>query len=140
MDKYVGERASEYDPRAVSDAAATDTGSETLVQQHFKEEVDVNTIVRRYGITAGTPFGPDGGMYGDFTGITDYESAVALVRDTEARFMRLPAEARERFGNNPGQLVAFAQASSPEEFEAALAPPVPPVPPVAAVAAVDPPA
>lgn len=122
-----------YNAKDVSDANSYDTGRETLVQQHFADEVDINTIVRRFGITAGMPFGRDAGMYGDFTGITDFESAVALVDDAEQRFMRLPADLRERFNNNPGELVAFAQRSTQEEFDAAFAPvPVAPavVPPV----------
>lgn len=123
MRRYVGADASDYDPKEVSEDVSVDTGSESLVQQHFKDEVDINTIVRRYGITAGMPFGPDGGMYGDFTGIVDYESALELVKDTQSRFMRLPAEMREKFGNNPGALVRFAQENTPEEFEAAFRPP-----------------
>lgn len=124
-----------YDWREVSNETAIDTGSETLVQQQFKDEVDINTVVRRYGITAGMPFGPDGGMYGDFSGIVDYESAMALIKDTDARFMRIPAELREKFNNNPGMLVRFAQNSSAEEFEAFFRPmePGPVIPVVAPV-------
>lgn len=122
-----------YDAKEVSDEVSVYTGDKSLVQQHFKDEVDVNTIVRRFGITAGMPFGPDGGMYGDFTGIVDYESAVALIKDTESRFMRIPAELREKFNNNPGMLVRFAQDSSAEEFEAFFRPAEPgPVVPVVA--------
>lgn len=124
--------------KEVSDDSRVDTGSESMVQQHFKDEVDINTVVRRYGITAGMPFGPDGGMYGDFTGIVDYDSAVALIKDTEDRFHRIPAEIREKFNNNPGLLVKFAQDSTAEEFEAFFEPMVPgPVIPV--VGAVVPP-
>lgn len=115
-----------YDWKEVSEEVAVYTGDKSLVQQHLKDEVDINTIVRRYGITAGMPFGPDGGMYGDFTGITDFQSAVDLVKDTETRFMRLPAELREKFRNDPGALVQFAQNSSPEEFDAIFANPGPP--------------
>lgn len=115
-----------YDWKEVSEEVAVYTGDKSLVQQHFKDEMDINTIVRRYGITAGMPFGRDGGMYGDFTGITDFQSAVDLVRDTEIRFMRLPAEVREKFRNNPGEMVRFAQSSSPEDFEAIFNKPGPP--------------
>lgn len=126
-----------YEWKEVSDVTSVDTGQTTLVQQHFKDEVDINTIVRRYGITAGLPFGPDGGMYGDFTGITDFDSAVALIKDTEDRFMRIPAELREKFNNNPGMLVRFAQDSTAEEFDAFFKPvqPGPVVPVVAPVVA-----
>lgn len=113
-----------YDWKQASVDAAVDTGTETPVQQQFKEEMDINTIVRRFGITAELPFGPAGGMYGDFTDIVDYDSAVALVKQTDAQFMSLPAEVRERFMNDPATLVRFAQAATPEEFEAAFRPPV----------------
>jgi len=105
-----------YDWKDVSDENTVDTGTETYVQQQFQEEVDINTIVRRFGITGALPFGPGSAMYGDFTGITDFESAMELVKSTQERFMALPAELREKFGNNPGKLVKFAQESSEEEF------------------------
>lgn len=115
-----------YDWKEVSDETAIDTGPETLVQQSFKDEVDINTITRRFGITATMPFGRDGGMYGDFSGITDFDSAVALVKDTERRFHTLPADLREKFRNNPTNLVRFAQNSTAEEFNAIFNKPGPP--------------
>lgn len=124
----------DYDWAEVSDEYAKNTGSESLVQQHFKDEVDINSIVRRYGITAGMPVRADGAMYGDFTGISDYESAVALVESTRDRFMRLPAELREKFGNSPGALVQFAQNSTEEEFDAVFKPVSPEVNAVVAAA------
>lgn len=105
-------------PKEVSDATGMDTGPESMVQEQFRDEVDINAIVRRYGIATGVPVPSAGAMYGDFTGITDFESAVDLVKNTEGRFMALPAEVREKFLNNPGNLVRFASESTPEEFEA----------------------
>lgn len=123
MDKYTGVRAQYYDPKAESDAAAVDTGTDSFVQQSFKDEVDVNTIARRFGITGAMAFGTSAQpMYGDFTGISDFDSAVAMVEDARSRFMRLPAEVREEFGNNPGNLVRFANEASPEEFAEFFAP------------------
>jgi len=122
VDKLTGTRAQFYDPRAESDAVAVDTGSETLVQQSFKEEVDVNTIARRFGVTSSMALGPGKPMYGDFTGITDFDSAVALVDGARKRFGKLPAELREEFGNDPANLVRFASSSTPEEFEEFFAP------------------
>lgn len=119
----------EYDWKEVSNETALETGSDTLVQQSFKEEVDINTIVRRFGITGNMPFGRDGGMYGDFTGITDFQSAVDLVNDTQTRFMTLPAQLREKFSNDPAAIVRFAQSSSKEEFDALFNNPGPPAQP-----------
>lgn len=131
MRMYVGKAAADYDPREVSRDNVHDTGPESIVQQHLRDEVDINTIVRRFGITGSMPFGAAQPMYADFTGITDYESAVALVRNVDQRFAHLPAELREKFRNNPGELVKFAATVDEAEFVAAttLEPVVPPVPP-----------
>lgn len=133
----VGERrpvsVGAYDSGAVSDAVAVHTGDVSLVQQHFQDEVDVNTIVRRFGLTREMPFGSSQGVYGDFTGISDYESALERVRGAQDRFMTLPPEVRERFGNDPALLVRAASELSEEEFVARLkveqTPPVGGVPP-----------
>lgn len=109
-----------YDWKLVSQQAQTDPGEGSLVQQHLKEEADINTIVRRFGITGQMPFGPTGGMYGDFTGFpTDYLAALEVVDRADAAFMSLPAEVRERFHNNPAELVEFANSRSYEDFVAA---------------------
>lgn len=100
---------------------------ESVTQQSFKEEVDVNTIVRRFGMNAGIPKGVAEGVYGDFTGISSYEDAVAQIDRAHSGFMRLPPEVRERFANDPGRLVQFAGSASLEEFKAVFdAPPVAP--------------
>lgn len=105
-----------------------DTGEDTLVQQHMRDEVDVNTIVRRFGVTGAMPFGREAGVYGDFTEIQDFDGAVAKVEGARSRFMTLPAEVRERFDNDPGKMIAFAQSVSEEQFRDELgrfaAPPV----------------
>lgn len=98
-----------YDARIVSDATAMNTGRETIVQQQFATEVDINTIVRRFGVTGERPSGDLSGVYGDFTGVNDYESAVAAVERAQKGFMALPAAVRERFRNDPGRLIDYAK-------------------------------
>lgn len=110
-----------------------DTGRESIVQQHFADEQDINTIMRRFGVTGQMPqFLPEG-MYGDFTGIEDYESAVARIERADNAFMALPAEVRERFGNDPGALMRAAAVSDEDSFGKLIfpdvIPPAKPVPP-----------
>lgn len=127
-----------YDWKEQSLATESPGGGESLVQQHLAEEVDINTIVRRYGITADMPFGTAQGVYGDFSGVTDYYEAAELIAFTDRQFMMLPAEVRAKFENDPQKMVEAVQGLSQEEFEAAYFPaPVPsspapgaPVPPV----------
>lgn len=106
--------------REVQLETAIDTGTRTVVQQHFQDEVDVNTIVRRFGLTREMPAGVAGGVYGDFTDISDYDSALARIRRADEGFMTLPPEVRERFGNDPSLLVRAASELSEAEFVEAL--------------------
>lgn len=106
----------QYDAKEVSEGTSTHTGSETMVQQHLKHEVDVNTIVKRFAQTGEMPFSAREGVYGDFTGITDYESARARVEQADSSFMLLPAEVRERFQNSPAELLKYMNSVTFEEF------------------------
>jgi len=45
--------------------------------------------------------------YGDFTGISDYHSALNQITAAQQGFMQLPAELRSRFDNDPGKLLEF---------------------------------
>lgn len=118
----------QYDAKMVSDMTSLDSGTEVITQQHFKDEVDINTIVRRFGLMD-LPQWNNGGVYGDFTGIVDFDSALAKIKSTEEAFMRLPAELRDKFDNDPAELVRYAQSVTEPEFDAFVAPPVPPVQP-----------
>lgn len=104
-----------YDANALSLKSALVTGSETLTQQQYKNDADINTIVKRFSMVpqAGPPVLGEG-VYGDFTGITDYHSALERVQRAEADFMRLPPDIRERFNNDAAQFMDFA-ATAPEE-------------------------
>lgn len=121
-----------YSARAVSDSLAVDTGSESPVQQQFKDEVDVNTIVRRFGITREMPSGRSGGVYGDFSGITDFESATAAVQRARDGFMALSPEVRERFGNDPGEYLEYVSSLTDAELGPDVGGPAPVVEPVVA--------
>jgi len=120
-----------FDPREHSRETALRTGSESRVQQHLKDEVDVNTIVRRFGLTGGAPAPSAAGVYGDFTGIEDYESALGVIERARERFEALPPEVRQRF-HSPGELLEVVGELSQEEFEAEYMPPAPPVVPAPA--------
>lgn len=81
----------------------------SLTEQHHKDDCDVNIILNRYmktGVLSHTSSTPP--VYGDFTGTpTDYASAVKLLQDAKERFASLPSAIRERFGNDPLQLLQF---------------------------------
>ncbi|QXP08093.1 MAG: internal scaffolding protein [Arizlama microvirus] len=81
-------------------------------KQSFKAECDINRIMKRFKKTAGAEFldmcdSPSGGVYGDFTGISDYQSALAQVKQAEASFEALPWQLRKRFDHDPGAFLDF---------------------------------
>lgn len=105
-------------------------------QQHFKDECDINVIVRRH-LENGDPgrFTKAGvGTYGDFYSAPDFQEAQEVLLESQAQFDALPARVRDRFFNSPARLLEFvADKANIEEArrlgllkeEAAAAPPAP---------------
>lgn len=98
-----------YDVNEVSHLTGLMCTSQTLAVQSQKEEADINTILRKFGVTGQLPQNIRMPQYGDFTGIGDYQSALAAVKQAEQNFMMLPAELRERFNHNPQEFVEFCE-------------------------------
>lgn len=97
-----------YDVDAVSDLTGLECKDPSLAQQHMKDETDINNIVAQYGVTGQLPEAPVRvPTYGDFTGTNDYRQALDMVLAADDAFMALPAHVRERFNNDPAELVDF---------------------------------
>jgi len=96
-----------YDPDAASTESGLHCEDASLAQQHFKDECDINNILRQFNITGLLPEAPLSPRYGDFTGIGDYHTALNQVIAAEDEFMRLPADLRARFDNDPAKLIDF---------------------------------
>lgn len=95
-----------YDRDAVSDETGQANVEPSLAQQSFEEECNINTIVERFGLTGQLPE-PLSPSYGDFSGVSDFQTAMNAVADAQAGFMTLPGELRARFGNDPSRLISF---------------------------------
>lgn len=85
----------------------SDSPSRTVQSQ--REEADINVILRRFNVTGQLPTVKMPPMYGDFTGVSDYRSALDLVRAADDSFMSMSPDVRTQFGNNPALFVAFCQ-------------------------------
>ena len=96
-----------YDTNAATNESALACEEPTLAQQHFKDECDINNILRQFNITGLLPESPLSPRYGDFSGISDYHTALNRVIAAEDEFMALPANIRARFDNDPAQLINF---------------------------------
>ena len=100
-----------YDTDAASNESGLHCEDASLAQQHFKDECDINNILRQFNITGLLPEHTLSPRYGDFSGITDYHSALNQVIAAEDEFMNLPADLRARFQNDPAQLIEFLENS-----------------------------
>lgn len=101
-----------YDADAVSNETGLACKDESKAIQSQKDEADINTIVRNFGITGKLPENVRAPVYGDFDFVGDYRSAIEAVRAAEASFMAMPAEVRARFENDPGKFVDFCSDSA----------------------------
>lgn len=80
----------------------------SMTEQFHRDDCDVNVILKRYMKTGVLPTSQKTPVFGDFSGTPqDYASAVQLLDDARERFASLPSSIRERFGNDPLQLLQF---------------------------------
>ena len=85
----------------------------TKTQQQFEEECNINNIVKRYKQTGiVTHLAHELPAYGDFSEVPDYQTAFDIVVTAQDNFMRLPADLRKRFDNDPAQMLEFLQDES----------------------------
>lgn len=96
-----------YDRDLVSQETGLACEGEGLTKQSFAEEVDINTIVRRFGLTGELPVNRRMPSFGDFTGVFDYQSAMNAVVAARESFDALPAQVRKRFHDDPQEFVEF---------------------------------
>lgn len=79
----------------------------SLAQQQFKDEVDINALMARFKVTGQMPVGASVPSYGDFSGVTDYRTAMDAVNRARDAFMAYPADLRSRFMNDPQKFLEF---------------------------------
>jgi len=110
--------------------------AENLTKQEFKEECDINLIMRRYRDSPPRPFlNAPTLRFGDFADAPDFLAAQLLVKQAEELYQSMPENLRNRFGHNPANLIEFVRDPNNREEAAKLgllkpeAVPPPPPPP-----------
>jgi len=84
-------------------------GEASMTQQNLAAETDINAIMSKYqkhGIL--THVSKYAGQYGDFSGVHDYKTGLERVMAANEMFESLPANIRDRFGNDPAKFIDFA--------------------------------
>ncbi|QXP08597.1 MAG: internal scaffolding protein [Arizlama microvirus] len=83
--------------------------ADSCTQQHHAEDADINELVRRFGLGQPMPTNLQMPQHGDFSDVTDFQTALNLIRQAEAQFMTLPPDVRDRFNHDPGRLISFLE-------------------------------
>ena len=96
-----------YDTDEVSVQTGLACQDPSLAQQQFRDECDINNILERFNVTGQLPVMPLEPQFGDFSGISDYQTALNAVISAQDSFDQLPARLRERFANDPAAFVDF---------------------------------
>jgi len=89
-------------------------------QQAFKNECDINQIMKRFKQVNGGDLinmmtNATGGVYGDFSEVSDYRTALDQINAANDLFDALPSKVRKEFNNDPAEFVDFAE--NPENLD-----------------------
>lgn len=75
-------------------------------KQSFKDECDINVIMRRFEQTGELPLNQRPMLFGDCPDL-DFQGAMQTVVEAKERFLALPSAIRDRFANDPQRLLNF---------------------------------
>lgn len=100
------------------------------VQKHFKDDTDINKIIKKYHAEQRLLQAPNKGYYGDFSNAPTYLEARQSLINAQVAFNNLPSDVRKRFDNDPHQLLSFLDDSNnrDEAIKLGLIDPPPPPP------------
>ena len=96
-----------YNRDDVSHETGTHCEDETLTQQQFKDECDINNIMDRFGVTGGLPYDIRQPITEDFVEAFDYQTAQNAIRAANESFAAMPANVRARFQNDPQMFIEY---------------------------------
>lgn len=98
-----------YNLESFSRPSDLDNFPPTMTKQSFKDECDINNILKRYEKTGSLPsMILENPQYGDYSDVPSYQDALHIVMKAEDQFSSLSAKLRERFDNDPAKFLAFA--------------------------------
>lgn len=90
----------------------------SMTKQEFKKECDINNIIKHFSVTGmfnHVNSRANQGAYQDLPDSVDFQESLNTIKAAETAFMSLPAKVRDRFGQDPGEFLAFM--SDPANLE-----------------------
>lgn len=122
VDPSVGLDCREVDPKTGEFVYVTRT------KQADKDGCDINKILARYVKTGQLPdLIRKDARYGDFASVPGYQESLEIISKAQEQFEALGARVRERFHNDPAEMLAFCSdpKNAKEMIELGLAVPAP---------------
>lgn len=105
-------RSNRYNSRRV----ATINNEPTKTQQQFKDDVNINKIMKKYHSTGQiTHLNNRQGVFADLSTAQDFFDSVNTLKKAGEAFDQLPSAVRRKFNNDPGELLEFIH--NPDNFE-----------------------
>lgn len=103
---------------------------ESLCQASDARDMDINILMARFGATGQLPATMGNALFGDFSEVKDYRSAIDAIREAEEAFLDIPAKVRDEFRNDPQAFMEFVgkPENIPKLREWGLAKPAPEAP------------
>jgi phage internal scaffolding protein len=95
---------------------AIDCSQPVITKQAFKDECDVNNIIKRWARTGLMEhIAQYQGSYVDLPDGIDYKTAMDALLESQDAFASLPSKIRQRFENDPVQFLEFVHTEGNEE-------------------------
>lgn len=96
-----------YDAREPSKGFTCKTPSRTLQSETYATTIDY--YLKKYAASGvlGDPSKINRAMYGDFTGLGDFQAMQEKINNVKNYFNTLPSDIRDKFGNNVNEFVSF---------------------------------
>jgi phage internal scaffolding protein len=92
----------------------------TRTKQDFRDQCDINNIIKAYKITGQIQHisaAAAQGRFEDLPDPIDFQESLNSIRMADQAFAALPSKLRDRFGNDPTQFLSFL--SDPENIDEA---------------------
>lgn len=81
--------------------------AETMTQQQYKEECDINNIMKSYVQTGELPLKQRVGQFLDVSNVGSFHEMMDQVIAAEDAFMQFPAQLRSKFENDPQKMFEY---------------------------------
>lgn len=79
----------------------------SIVKKEFKDQTDINYMLKRFKVTGQIPVNKNMPQYGDVSGLKSFHDAHEVVQQAYDAFDTLPSQIRKKFDNDPLSIIDF---------------------------------